>query len=62
MTFTQKGRTVPLRKKSLKIWQPHNIRSMNEIKGNKEVYSFRENEGALCDSHTKLSGIGPLEN
>ena len=35
---------------------------MDEIKGNKEVYSFRKNEGALCDSHTKLSGIVPLED
>ena len=41
---------------------PRKMRIIYEIKRNKEVCSFRENERALCDSHTKLSGTVPLEN
>ena len=40
----------------------HNISVTYEIKGNKEVCSFRKNKRTLCDSHTKLSGTVGLEN
>ena len=32
------------------------------MKGNKEICSFKKNERALCDSHTKSSGTVPHEN
>ena len=33
-----------------------------EIKGNKEVCSFRKNERALCDNYANLNGTVSLEN
>ena len=63
MTFAQrKVGQFHSEKKTKRCGSPHNIRVMYEIKGNKEVCSFRNSETALCDSHTKSSGIVPLEN
>ena len=49
-------------KEAISCSSPHNIRVMYKRKGNKEVCSFRKNERALRDSHTKLSGTVPLES
>ena len=41
---------------------PKNIMVIYEIKGNKEVCSFRKNERALCDNYANLNGTVSLEN
>ena len=48
---TKKNGTVPLKKRSKKVWQPHNIRVMYEIIRNKAVFILSKWKNIVWQSH-----------